>query len=434
MIVVRIIIPNKEPNNQIRTNLKISEDLCIFIISSSTHKFRWQIYLMWLKLTQFFSGNECRSEGKFIKILKLKLHHQFGANFVGSNLSGSQFENLDIRGINLNGAQLFNCTLNKMKIHELHQIDAHRSNVNSVSFSSDDITLSSGSADLFIRLQDIKRGQQKAKLDDHSSEVNSVCFSPDGKKLSSSKVNKQPNSIFIILIQIQYTSLLIVLHQHLLANRCQNNTIQNYNRQIQPCLSINLLFYRWQNIGIWLLLSFFNILFINGMLKKRQQQAKLDGHTKEIISVCISPDGNTLASCSFDNSIRQWDVKSGQQQAKLDGHTRNFRSVNFSPDRNTLNSGSKDQSIRLWKVKTGQEINSSDPYYKDLLKQFKIPLQQNSPISEDNINFFIFLVSNQITKLIISSQALFQAQGALILKGEFINQSGSFFLEDFKQK
>ncbi|CAD8167247.1 unnamed protein product [Paramecium pentaurelia] len=154
------------------------------------------------------------------------------------------------------------------------------------------------------------------------------------------------------------------------------------------------------------------------------------------MSVCFSPDGNTLASGSEDNSIRLWDVKTGQQKAQLDGHDEAVISVCFSPDGNTLASGSSDQSIRLRDVKTGEEIKSSDKNYKDILAQFKIPLQQHSHISE---------ASNYITTLLISQEAIFQAKGALILRGEFINQSGidlktlfkqkgSCFLEDLKQK
>ncbi|CAD8118854.1 unnamed protein product [Paramecium primaurelia] len=47
---------------------------------------------------------------------------------------------------------------------------------------------------------------------------------------------------------------------------------------------------------------------------------QLYGHKNWVRSVCFSPDGNTLASGSVDNSIRQWDLKTGQQKAKLDGH------------------------------------------------------------------------------------------------------------------
>ncbi|CAK70857.1 unnamed protein product (macronuclear) [Paramecium tetraurelia] len=90
-------------------------------------------------------------------------------------------------------------------------------------------------------------------------------------------------------------------------------------------------------------------------VKTGQQKAKLDGHDDAVSSVKFSPDGTTLVSVSSDSSIRLWDVKTGQQFAKLDGHSDAVYSVNFSPDGTTLASGSQDNSIRLWDVKTGQQ-------------------------------------------------------------------------------
>lgn len=81
--------------------------------------------------------------------------------------------------------------------------------------------------------------------------------------------------------------------------------------------------------------------------------AKLNGHISTVKSVCFSPNGIVLASGSFDQSIRLWDVKTGQEKAKLEGHTNYVYSICFSPDGNTLISGSEDKSIRFWNVTTG---------------------------------------------------------------------------------
>ncbi|CAD8071636.1 unnamed protein product [Paramecium primaurelia] len=97
-------------------------------------------------------------------------------------------------------------------------------------------------------------------------------------------------------------------------------------------------------------------------VKTGQQKAKLDGHSNWVRSVCFSPDGNTLTSGGEDMSILLWNAETGQQKAKLDGHTSCINSVSFSPDGNTLASGSDDQSIRLWDVKTGQQIAKLDSH------------------------------------------------------------------------
>ncbi|CAD8114164.1 unnamed protein product [Paramecium primaurelia] len=79
---------------------------------------------------------------------------------------------------------------------------------------------------------------------------------------------------------------------------------------------------------------------------------KLHGHSSWVRSVCFSPDGNTLASGSADQSIRFLDVKKGQQKAKLDGHSDNVQSVCFSPNGNILASGYDNGSVLLWDTKT----------------------------------------------------------------------------------
>ncbi|CAD8172240.1 unnamed protein product [Paramecium octaurelia] len=142
-------------------------------------------------------------------------------------------------------------------------------------------------------------------------------------------------------------------------------------------------------------------------------------------------------------SIRLWDVKTGQQKAKLVGHSSTVNSICYSPDVTTLASGSYDNSIRLWNVKTSKEILQSDSSYKDLLSQFSIPLQNSSLLPNGNVSYY--LVNPYCTILRISQNPLFQASGTLIFQGQYMSYQGidlkplfksigSCFLEDLKQK
>jgi WD40 repeat protein len=82
----------------------------------------------------------------------------------------------------------------------------------------------------------------------------------------------------------------------------------------------------------------------------------LTGHTASVRSVAFSPDGTTLASGSWDDTIRLWDVNTGQTIGEpLQGHADWVRSVAFSPDGQTLASGSYDETVRLWDVATALE-------------------------------------------------------------------------------
>ena len=84
----------------------------------------------------------------------------------------------------------------------------------------------------------------------------------------------------------------------------------------------------------------------------------LAGHTDVVRSVAFSPDGRTLASGSWDNTIKLWEVATGREARSLAGHTGDACSVAFSPDGRTLASGSSDNTIKLWDVATGREVRT----------------------------------------------------------------------------
>ena len=75
--------------------------------------------------------------------------------------------------------------------------------------------------------------------------------------------------------------------------------------------------------------------------------AVLEGHTGPIAALAVSPDGATLASVSWDQTVRLWPLGGGAPRV-LEGHSQNVNGVAFAPDGSTLVSVSYDQSVRIW--------------------------------------------------------------------------------------
>jgi WD40 repeat protein len=81
----------------------------------------------------------------------------------------------------------------------------------------------------------------------------------------------------------------------------------------------------------------------------------LRGHTSAVTSVVYSPDGQRLASASWDRTVKVWDARTGQGTLTLKGHTDAVEGVAFSPGGRLLASASRDKTVKLWDARTGRE-------------------------------------------------------------------------------
>jgi WD40 repeat protein len=85
------------------------------------------------------------------------------------------------------------------------------------------------------------------------------------------------------------------------------------------------------------------------------QEAKivLEGHSAGVLSVAFSPDGNTIASGSVDDTLRLWSVNQTRLIRTMPGHPFPITQLRFSPNGTILFSGSTDGVIRVWQVSSG---------------------------------------------------------------------------------
>src|SRR6266542_2550487 len=69
------------------------------------------------------------------------------------------------------------------------------------------------------------------------------------------------------------------------------------------------------------------------------------GHSNNVSSVAFSPDGKTLASGSWDNTIKLWEVATGHELRALTGHSSYVTSGPFTPDGHTFATEREDKPV-----------------------------------------------------------------------------------------
>lgn len=213
----------------------------------------------------------------------------------------------------------------------------HNWPVLSVSISSDNQFLVSGSADCTVKIWELKTGLLIATLSDHSEPVYSVAITPDNQKVVS---GSSDNTIKIW--QLNTGELLATLTGH-------SDSI--YSVAISPD-GQTIASGSWDNtIKLWDIPSSIAV-------KAGQAIQTFTGHSDWVYSLAFSLDGAILASGSWDRTIKLWDITKGKLIKSLLGHSDRIFSVAFSPHEAILASASWDKTIRLWDISTGKLIHT----------------------------------------------------------------------------
>jgi RNA polymerase sigma factor (sigma-70 family) len=187
-----------------------------------------------------------------------------------------------------------------------------------VAFSPDSGTLAACGNDPAVRLWDVASGLEKRPLEGHSKAVEYLAFSPDGAVLAAASWDKT-----IKLWNAGDGSELATLEGHTL-----------------PVLALAF--------------SPDGALLASGSGKWYSPNAA--GSAGVITQRDIARgDETSKRQSGAPGEVKLWDVKTRTQVAALEGHGDRVWSVAFSPDGKTLASASWDKTIKLWNVATRRE-------------------------------------------------------------------------------
>ncbi|KAF2293441.1 hypothetical protein GH714_001836 [Hevea brasiliensis] len=96
----------------------------------------------------------------------------------------------------------------------------------------------------------------------------------------------------------------------------------------------------------------------------KHPKTRMTGHQQLVNHVYFSPDGQWVASASFDRSVKLWNGVTGNFVAAFRGHVGPVYQISWSADSRLLLSGSKDCTLKVWDIRT-QKLKQDLPGHAD---------------------------------------------------------------------
>jgi WD40 repeat protein len=268
--------------------------------------------------------------------------------------------------------------------HLIGTIQAHPKGVSSLAVTPNGAFLVSGGSDNAVRVWDLATGNSVGAFTGHRSNVRALAVTPDGSRVVSTGDWSSGNwsariwdlasyreermlkvatalaggtstfGLYSLVVTSDGTRVIAggmgrLLIWHLDTGKLAYHGVGGFSKGDDFPLSLalardaNLMVSAGgdKNVRVW------NLVEV-------KVESKLEGHTKKVKAVAVTPDGGWVVSGGEDRTVRVWNLASGVLERTLEGHTSDVKAVALTPDGSRIVSGGKDGTVRLWDMATGR--------------------------------------------------------------------------------
>jgi WD40 repeat protein len=278
-----------------------------------------------------------------------------------------------------------------------------------VKFSPDGAWLAAGSADGKISLWDAVQGERLAFISAHERDVYSLGFAPGGKRLASTgpdmmvKLWDLPRGDLVVSLAghtDEVIDLAFLPGQSRFATASLDGTVRFWDAaQGQPLSSFDARGTSAQRRCSSVAFSPVGRLMAVGDYSAEVQVFRLDdagapsgapklikAHSGEVEALSFSPDGQSLASASWDGTVRvhsvslaDWDEPWESRALQSDG--RDVDAVAFSPDGKYIAFASEDEKVHVFTDALPREIEA----FRAWLQAFPAPPTETRAASQPSL-------------------------------------------------
>ena len=300
---------------------------------------------------------------------------------------------LIVAGLSADGARVWDANTGA----EVANLEGHKGTILSVAVTADGrrvvtAAMTTGEDDDTARIWDVETGAQLRVLKGHANAVTSVAITPDGERVATASVDRT-----VRLWDAETGRELLVLGGHAdpiwgvalspdarhivtaagaaeyqSATGMGDNTARIWNAQVghrvalqvdQQILAVAVtadgarVVAGQGEVQTYTTPDTFVTSAVSTVLDARTGEAllTLKGHTRSVVSVAVSPDGNRIATGSADRTARVWNALDGAELFRLDGHGGTVTGIAFLPGGTRIVTASADRTARLWDATSGAE-------------------------------------------------------------------------------